>query len=350
LQVTANNKLQRDFFLPDFCSLNSVFAVVVLSQLFAFILTLASAQHSSDLWYDLGMISLFMQWAGLSCAALLCALRPWLSRFNDTIAGLLSYLLLLLVIVLLSEGAWWVGEQGQLSLVARSHLDFLLRNLTIGAIVSALALRYFYVQSQWRRGIRAESQARLQALQARIRPHFLFNSINTISSLIHPHPAQAEEALLDLADLFRANLREERKHIPLLEELALSRQYLHMEGLRLGERLQLDWQVDAACESLLIPPLILQPLVENAVYHGIEPLAEGGTVQIRVSCDALQLQLRVLNPLPPSAATLHHGNHLALENIAQRLQVHYGNKARLQQRTVDGQFEVVLTLPRESAA
>jgi len=348
--VTVENKLQRDFFLPDFCSLNSVFAVVVLSQLFAFILTLASAQHNNDLWYELGMISLFMQWAGLSCAALLCTLRPWLSRLSDTAAGLLSYLLLLLVIALLSEGAWWVGEQGQLSLVAHSHVDFLLRNLTIGAIVSALALRYFYVQSQWRRGIRAEGQARLQALQARIRPHFLFNSINTISSLIHRHPAQAEEALLDLADLFRANLREERKHIPLLEELALTRQYLHMEGLRLGERLQLDWQVDAACESLLIPPLILQPLVENAVYHGIEPLAQGGTIQIRVSCDAARLQLRVLNPLPPSTNPPHQGNHLALDNIAQRLQVHYGNKAGLQQHTAGEQFEVELNLPREGAA
>lgn len=340
---------QRDFFLPDFCSLNSVFAVVVLSQLFAFILTLASAQHGSDLWYDLGMVSLFMQWASLSCAALLCMLRPWLSHLSDTLAGLVSYLLLLLIIMLLSEGAWWVSEQGQLSLMASSHMDFLLRNLTIGAIVSALALRYFYVQSQWRRGIRAESEARLQALQARIRPHFLFNSINTISSLIHRHPAQAEEALLDLADLFRANLREERKHIPLVEELALSRQYLRMEGLRLGERLQLDWQVDEACELLLIPPLILQPLVENAVYHGIEPLAQGGTVQIQVSCDAAQLQLRVLNPLPSQGSDPHKGNQLAMQNIAQRLQAHYASKASLRQRIEGGQFEVVLTLPRESA-
>ena len=341
------DKAKGDFFLPDFCGLNSVFAVVVLSQLFALILTLAGAGQSSDLWHDLAMTSLFMQWAGLSCAALLCACRSLLSRLSDTVAGMLSYLLLLGVIALLTQAGWWLSVSLSLALIVGSQQDFFLRNMTIGAIVVAIALRYFYVQSQWRKGIRAESEARLQALQARIRPHFLFNSINTVSSLIHRHPDQAEEALLDLADLFRANLREERRHIPLAEELALIRQYLKMEGLRLGERLEVQWQLDEGCEAVLLPALLLQPLVENAVYHGVEPRPQGGVVRIAVRCGEGQLVLEVANPLPTGDEVPRGGNQMAMQNIRQRLHAHYGDRASLQQRVEDGVFEVRLSVPLE---
>lgn len=343
------NKPDGDFFLPDFCGLNSVFAVVILAQLFAFILTLSAYPHSVDLWYDLAMTSLFMQWVGLSCAAVLCACRRWLSLLSDGVAGMVGYLLLLLIIGLLSEAAWRIAAMSGMSLIVPTHTDFLLRNLTIGAIVAALALRYFYVQSQWRQGIRAEAEARLQALQARIRPHFLFNSINTISSLIHHHPAQAETALLDLADLFRANLREERRHIPLEEELALTRSYLRMEALRLGERLQVNWQLDDDCEALMIPPLILQPLVENAVYHGIEPRHDGGCVTIDITCKHPHLTIGIHNPVPDTGQTQRVGNHIAMENIAQRLYAHYGDQADLAYRHSEGEFVVTLSLPQEIA-
>lgn len=342
-------KHKDDFFLPDFCVLNSVFAVVVLSQLFAFILTLATAAQSQDLWHDLAMISLFMQWAGLSCAAVLCACRSWLSRLSDAVAGVLGYGLLMLTIALLSVVAWWISEAAGFMLISGGRDEFLLRNLAIGAIVLALALRYFYVQSHWREGIRAEGEARLQALQARIRPHFLFNSINTISSLIHRHPQRAEAALLDLADLFRANLREEHERIPLSEELALTRQYLQMEGLRLGERLRLDWQLQPEAELALIPPLILQPLVENAVYHGIEPQQQGGCILIRASAGNGVLTLEVHNPVVDADVENHRGNHIALDNIAQRLQMRYGRAASLRYEMVAGEFRVSLELPLEKA-
>ena len=347
--MKQTNKPHGDFFLPDFCGLNSVFAVVILAQLFAFILTLAGHPQSRDLWYDLALISLFMQWVGLSCAAVLCACRPWLSRLSDGMAGAVGYLLLMLTIGLLSEAAWRISELTGMGISGPTHTDFLLRNLTIGAIVAALALRYFYVQSQWRQGIRAEAGARLQALQARIRPHFLFNSINTISSLIHRHPAQAEEALLDLADLFRANLGEEHRHIPLADELELTRRYLRMEALRLGDRLQVSWEVETDCEALLIPPLILQPLVENAVYHGIEPRRDGGCIEIVIHCADEQLQVAIRNPLPEGVTAQHDGNHIAMENIAQRLYAHYRERAHLAREQRDGEFVVSLILPRECA-
>ena len=333
-------------FLPDLCSLPSVLAVVVLAQLFALILTLALVPHSPDPWHDLAMITLFMQWVGLSCAALLCATRPWLARLPDMAAGLLGYLMLLLIILLLSEVAWWLSEQGGLPLIETGRREFLLRNLGIGAIISALALRYFYMRSQWQRGIQAESEARLQALQARIRPHFLFNSINTVSSLIHSHPGQAEEALLDLADLFRASLREEQRLIPLREEIVLARQYLYVESLRLGPRLQQHWQVEADCEGVLIPPLILQPLVENAVYHGIEPYPPGGTVQVAITCEGGRLAIRVSNPLPDKPPS-RQGRQLAVANITQRLHAHYGARARLSARQQDGLYEVTIEIHLE---
>jgi two-component system sensor histidine kinase AlgZ len=340
---------ENNFFLPDFCSLPSVFAVVVLVELAAFVLTLASAPHSEDLWSTLALYSLFMQWAGLMSAALLCALRRPLSRLSDTVAGVVSYFLLLLTIGVLSLAAFATLELAGFPITTDTRHEFLLRNLGIGAIVLALLLRYFYVTHQWRKRTRAEARARLEALQARIRPHFLFNSINTVTSLIHDKPDEAEEALLDLADLFRASLREEQQFIALSEELQLTRRYLGMESLRLGERLKLTWQLEEGIERLQLPPLILQPLVENAVYHGIEPRPEGGTVTIAIGRDGTQLSLAVSNPCSAATTGRSSGNRIALENIRARLTAHYGDHASLTIEESGGEFRVQLCLPAEEA-
>jgi two-component system sensor histidine kinase AlgZ len=349
-QQSAQRDTERGFFLPDFCSLPSVFAVVVLVELLAFVFTLAAAPHRDELWSVLALYSLFMQWAGLVSAALLCMARRPLSRLSDAAAGVASYALLLLIIGLLSLAAFAVLEVIGLPHTITSRSEFLLRNLGIAAIVCALTLRYFYVSHQWRRRIRAEARARLEALQARIRPHFLFNSINTVTSLIHERPDEAEEALLDLADLFRATLREEQQFIPLAEELALTRRYLNMESLRLGARLRLEWQLEEGTERLLLPPLILQPLVENAVYHGIEPRPEGGSISITIRRQTGQLLITVANPLPTPGEGRNGGSHIALENIRARLDAHYGGRASLTLHEGEGQFEVQLALPAEGGA
>ena len=151
-----------------------------------------------------------------------------------------------------------------------------LQNLAVCAIATGLALRYFYVTHQWQANVEAEAQSRVRALQARIRPHFLFNSMNTIASLTRSNPKVAEQAIADLSDLFRASLREHRERIPLAHEIEIARAYERVERLRLGERLQVDWQVDGLPMDAKVPALILQPLLENAVYHGIEPLDQGG--------------------------------------------------------------------------
>lgn len=344
--ATSTNQT-GNFFLPDFCGLNSVFAVVILSELFALILTLAASHVSIDPWHYLAMTSLFMQWAGLSCAAVLCRARPLLAKLDMMPAAVVSYLILLLVILLLSEAAFHVVRNPDLPIYGPHHTAFLLSNFSIGAIISALVLRYLFLQHQWKQRVRAEAEARLQALQARIRPHFLFNSINTVTSLIHGKPDMAEEALLDLADLFRASLRDEKSHITFSEELELTRRYLHVESLRLGERIKVEWQVDDVPEEALLPPLMLQPLVENAVYHGIEPCAGGGTLTLKGDVEDGMLILQVGNPLPSGGASHREGNRVAVQNIRDRLEAHYGQRASLETVSEDGHYLATLTLPLE---
>ena len=346
--MAANGNGRDDFFLPNFCDLRMVFAVVVLSELLAFVLTFAALLPGLGLgrfWGDLALNSLFTQWVGLAGAMLLCVLRRPLSRLGNVPAGILSYLLLLALILLLTELAFRVTGNDDAVLRAYGHRDFLLRNMGIGIILSGLALRYFYVQHQWKQRLKAESEARLEALQARIRPHFLFNTMNTIASLTRSRPEAAEAAIEDLSDLFRASIGDERGLIPLAEELDLAQRYLSVERLRLGERLQVEWSVETLPGDALLPPLTLQPLLENAVYHGIEPRAEGGVVRVVGSREAERWRIEVTNPLAPSGRASHQpGNRMALENIRQRLQAHFGLGC-IEAAPLDGQFRVVLTLP-----
>ncbi|MFA7096454.1 MAG: sensor histidine kinase [Gammaproteobacteria bacterium] len=336
-------------FLPDFCGVRTVFVVVVSAQLLAFLVLLARMDQATDPWGELGLVSLFVQWVALSSAALLCIARPLLRRLGNVGAGLASYGLVLLATLAVSELAYWI--MGGISLgsepVVAGHAGFLARNLAIGAIVGAVALRYLYVQHRWRRNLEAEARARFQALQARIRPHFLFNSMNTIASLTRSRPDLAETAVEDLADLFRAALGDGREQVSLAEELEFGRRYLNIERLRLGERLTVDWDdVDALPQDIMLPALTLQPLLENAVYHGIAPLPEGGTVQVSGRCDHGMLTLAVSNPIPsePGAAS-SRGNRMALENIRQRLEAVYGNRARLTTETTANQYRVIMSIP-----
>lgn len=320
-----------------------VFAVVVLSQLFALVLALASATPET-LGEDTLRISLFVQWNGLSGAVAMCLLRPLLVRFSDSGAAVIGYLCLLLVILLVSQGTLLIDAATEVALVQVDAAVFVLRNLAVGAVVSALALRYFYVQKQWQERTRAEGEARIAALQARIRPHFLFNSMNTIASLTRARPEMAEQVVEDLSDLFRASLGDGRRLIPLDEELELARRYLEIEQLRLGDRLRVEWEIDAPGDTLL-PPLTLQPLVENAVYHGIEPSKEGGLVRIEARAADGQIEITVTNPLTERPVR-SGGNRFALDNTRQRLKAQFGAGATLTAQAAQGHYVTRLGLPR----
>lgn len=190
----------------------------------------------------------------------------------------------------------------------------------------------------------AIAEARLQALQARIRPHFLFNSLNAALSLIRSQPQRAETALEDMAELFRVLMADNRDLVPLSQEIALCQQYLNIEKLRLDERLQCDWQLSEIPPEVMIPPLILQPLLENAVYHGIEPQSQGGVVNIDIKPSGKSLLLRISNPLPPRSDK-SGGNKMALKNIRERLRLHYDLEAQLRQYEADQRYIVEIVIP-----
>ena len=338
------------FFLPNFCEVRMVFAVVVIGELLAFVLTLAPFAVDSGRWSQLSIISLFVQWVGLSSAATLCGARNWLGRQKEYLAATASYTLLLLVTLVLSEVAYRIALLTGFGwdVAPHMHTELLLRNLAISAVVNAVALRYFYVQHQWEQQIKAESQSRVAALQARIRPHFLFNSMNTIASLTRSNPALAEEAVEDLADVFRQSLADAGQQVTLDAELELSRRYLRIEQLRLGERLRMEWDIATLPGDALIPPLSLQPLLENAIYHGIEPRAEGGTVQVRGQREGETLVLIIENPLPQSRNHSRDGHGMALENTRLRFEGLYGEKASLHTTQDEQTFRAELRFPYQT--
>jgi len=225
---------------------------------------------------------------------------------------------------------------------ADGHWPALVRAALLAAGSAALMLGYFRLRAGALSP--AVTEARLQALTARIRPHFLFNSLNAVLSLIRAEPRRAEQALEELADLFRALMRDHRELVPIADEIALCRQYLDLEKLRLGERLQVEWEIETLPGELEIPSLLLQPLLENAVYHGIEPSPEPGLLRIRLARQGDQLTIELDNPVG-TGGKHHAGNRMALDNIRERLALYYDLEARLEAREEMGRYTVRMVLP-----
>lgn len=216
------------------------------------------------------------------------------------------------------------------------------RYLLIVALTTLAMLAYFHLRG--RALSPALSEARLQALQARIRPHFLFNSINAVLSLIRQDPRRAELALEDMAELFRVLMADNRELTLLVREVELCRQYLGIEQLRLGARLRVEWQLDAMPRDALVPPMVLQPLLENAVYHGIEPRLEPGTIIINIAAVRDELHAVLRNPYRPEGDR-KEGNRMALANIRERLALHFDAEANLSARVGADSYEVRIVMP-----
>jgi two-component system, LytTR family, sensor histidine kinase AlgZ len=339
------------FYLPDFCRAQSVLAVILIAALVALLFTLARHGIAPSFWPELARISLFLLWAALGTAATWCAARGLLSRLDVLSGTAVALALALAVTALVTEGAWWIADYTLRTLGAGpapagpEHLQAMLRNLAVCVICAGLALRYFYVAHQWQSNVEAEAQSRVRALQARIRPHFLFNSMNTIASLTRSNPRAAEQAIADLSDLFRASLREHRERIPLAHEIEIARAYERVEKLRLGARLEVDWQLDALPMGAAVPALILQPLLENAVYHGIEPLDQGGTIRISGRRDGRSAVLTIDNPVAPRVLARRPGHRIGLDNVRQRLELMFHGEAEVEVFEAPERFVVTLRFP-----
>ncbi|SEQ73281.1 two-component system, LytT family, sensor histidine kinase AlgZ [Pseudomonas sp. NFACC02] len=333
----------KEFFLPELCLPQALLVLVVLAELLVLVLVLIEPMHPGFDWVRLALISLFVQWIVLLSAALLCGLRPWLARLNAGLAGALGCLLVVavtLVCTAVTDYCQLVGTPPD------GVVERYLRYSLIALIMSALMLRYFYLQSQWRKQQQAELRARIESLQARIRPHFLFNTLNSIASLVTSDPGKAEQAVLDLSDLFRASLGTSASLTTWCEELALAKRYLSIEQYRLGERLQLDWDVSAIPDDLPIPQLTLQPLLENALIYGIAPRVEGGVVRVEADYERGVFILRVSNPYDEVAhRQTSSGTQQALANIGARITALFGPLASLSVERRDGRHFTCLRYP-----
>ncbi|WP_372015320.1 sensor histidine kinase [Pseudoxanthomonas sp. 10H] len=310
---------------------------------------LAFAQPApTDRWVYFGLASLAVQWTLLLTLGTLYMLRPLLARARPLHVACLAMVALLLsswMVYLAAAtlpGALWSAS-------TRMPEDALLRVTGITVCVGLLGLAAFY--NHWRvrqLAIRAK-QSELESLQARIRPHFLFNTLNTGAALVRQRPGEAERVLLDLADLFRAALAGPR-NIALGEELALARRYLEIERLRFGDRLDVQWQVPADLPDVQVPALSVQPLVENAIRHGIEPSPAGGDVRIGIELHGRWLQVAISNSIPGMPVPSTRGHHVGLNSVRARIQAMTGGQGRIETRTDQGRHVATLLLPLPAVA
>ncbi|QCF27365.1 sensor histidine kinase [Hydrocarboniclastica marina] len=332
---------ETETFIPDLCRVRAVFLVLVTTELVAILFALVRGTEGWLDWDYLGLVSLFGQWTVLSSSALVCLMRNRLNKLG--IAGTTMAVL----VIVLADVAFFTLAAEQLLYGRAPGFDWrqLSRNLIIAGLITLLVLRYFYLQHLWRFQKQAELQSRLGALQARIHPHFLFNSMNSIAALIDSDPRRAENAVLDLSELFRASLRTDQQWTGLQDELALCQRYLAIESLRLEHRLQQEWKLDPDASHQALPPLTLQPLLENAIYHGIQPRPEGGLVQVETERRGPWVYILIRNPLPPEQGRQHEGNRMALANIRARLEMLFDDQAVLKASRHDGWYTVTLRLP-----
>lgn len=323
------------------CTGKAVFHLVVVGELLAIALTIAGASSEGETWYRFGLVSMMVQWVVLASAACLCPLRRWFRKQTAEVAGGVSYCIVLLITALLTAAAVLAQDNGR---SADWYLVY--GNTIIAAVFAGVGLRYFYLQQQLRNQQQSELQARIESLQSRIRPHFLFNSMNSIASLIEIDPALAERLIEDLSDLFRASLSEPGL-VKLDKELDLCRRFSRIEQTRLGDRLQVNWRIEGDTSAALIPSLLLQPLVENSIYHGIQPLPKGGVVDVDVCISGGDVRLAVSNPVPELdiSGRRSQGNGIALDNMKRRLEAYYGSKASTSIVAHAGRFSVQLQFP-----
>jgi two-component system sensor histidine kinase AlgZ len=323
--------------LPNFRNVGSTLRIVLLVNAVALLLAGAQAQS----WMQI--IQSFIDGSALLQPILLATLLL-LYVLNDVLARLVYWQGLVVVTLLAGAITLIIAYLGgDLFIPVTTNFTFYIwRNALMASVLTVVLLMYFRLRAMSLST--ALHDARLQALQARIRPHFLFNSINAVLSIVRADPKRAETALEDMADLFRMAMADSQEMVLLRKEIALSKQYLALEKLRLGERLREDWQIDEALSNALIPPLMLQPLLENAVYHGIEPLAEGGLIQVQLQLVGNELHMHVRNPCRGLCGA-HNGNKMALENIRERLALKFDVEAKYSVESGADYYHVHIQLP-----
>ena len=320
--------------LPDFRNLGTILRILLAVNGAAAVVALAQSSAPDAFIATWVAMTGFVEPHLILQLTVLYAIAPWLLRQPGRVG---------VACVFASTVACGLAVHVALRQLLPGLQDVLLRHLLLALLATAALIAYFQLRA--RALSPAIAEARLQALQARIRPHFLFNSINGVLSLVRTDPRRAEEALHDMADLFRVLMRDNRELAPLADEVELSRQYLELEKLRLGERLVVDWNVKSMPADALVPPLVLQPLLENAVYHGIEPSSAPGTISVNIFLSKGEVHAVLRNPYRAAGGRHHSGNKMALANVRERLALHFDAEASLESKVLEHAYEVHIRMP-----
>lgn len=319
--------------LPDFRNLGVLLRILLGVNAASLVAAVLKTESLSGMGEALIEVSALVQPVMFLTLLILAAARPLLDRIRHEFG-----LALVLLTAMGVTAAFDLLGGGPLDAVG----DALPRHLFFAIIAVGMLLAWFDLRS--RALSPALVEARLQALQARIQPHFLFNSLNAVLSLIRADPRRAEHVLEDLADLFRALMADGRALSTFASEVELARQYLAIESVRLGDRLQVEWDIEQMPGEARLPALILQPLLENAVYHGIEPSMATGTVVVRIFRAGNEVHALLSNPVTVGGGR-RQGNRIAVDNIRERLQLFFDAEARMRVREHEGRYEVSIRVP-----
>lgn len=332
--------------IPDCCNIGVVFRTLVAVNAAAFAAIAAQAAELRQAAMEFVQASVVIELACLWSLFALCGARQLLRRARRrAMLPAWAQRAVTLLVTAVVTGAVMRLFAGS-GLGSGSGAAEAIKGMLAGALAGALFQHYFELRSKAYSPVLTE--ARLQALQARIRPHFLFNSLNAVLSLIRSEPRRAETTLEDLAELFRVLMSDPRHLTTLEDEIRLCRQYLSIEKIRLGERLQVEWDTrhigDEALRNAQVPVLLLQPLLENAVRYGVEPSPAPAPVQVMIARFMDKIEIVVVNTCSAGAVE-SEGNHMALSNIRERLALLYDVEAGLTTTAADGVFEVRLRFP-----
>lgn len=327
----------KDYLMPDLCRGEGLLSIVLLSLPIAVWVAVARsglATFDGVLFAEATLMLLSIVFLGVTS---LCWLQRRRKLANLRVFAAVAYLLILVLTGVCSFIGLWLKHYWWLEASHGFSGWRIVENVVLAAIPTGVLLRYLVLQQRYRLQQSAELEARIQALQSRIRPHFLFNSMNLIASLIASDPEKAEQVVEDLSDLFRYALGDSQNLIPLRDEIALCRRYLDLERLRLGDRLQVRWRIGDYGDGIEIPCLTLQPLLENAVYHGVQMLEDGGCVDITVGRKGNRVEIDVVNPRH-AVLEYNRGNRMAKENIRRRLEAHFGSSAEVLSEATENSF------------
>lgn len=336
-------------FLPNFCKGDMIINIIVIAELLALAVTLVTPRITQNIFWDLLLVSIFIQWIALTSAVALCAARDRLNQMPKPYALAVTFMMLLVITFLISEASVWLLYTTGQSPTPRPdwYGYFHVKNLSISLVVNALTLRYLLGIHELQQRTVSEERARMQALKSRIRPHFVFNSLNIIASLTRSSPSKAERAIEDMADLFRIMLSESENLVPVHKEVETAQKYIALEQLRLDSRLNVNWDSGKFPRKAIMPVLTLQPLLENAIYFGIETSPEGGVIDVRLWEEDEKIHITVSNSLPKKRKPLRGDKPKgqALDDMRRRLQTHYGDSAVLTRQENNEKFVVTVILP-----